>query len=160
MSDRWFKDKTTCNAGKLSYPTVSKSCNDFLLFCDKLLKLSENRNKYGLQCSNLLLLTGTWQWGDNHCESRSVPRQIGRVRVFGAHGPGDHSHSRCLHWQDYDSVFGKKEIGKIQMEFRKKLLQFNLNLFSVQVILVFYFNIIISLYFVNILFKLWENNFF
>ena len=58
----------------------------------------------------MVLPTGTWQRGDNHREPRSVPRQISCVGVLGADGTGDHSHSRCLHRQDYDSLLGKRNM--------------------------------------------------
>lgn len=50
---------------------------------------------------------GTRQRGDHHREPGSVPRPIARVGVSGAHGVGDHSLSRHLHWQDYEPLHGK-----------------------------------------------------
>lgn len=58
----------------------------------------------------MVLPTGTWQRGDNHREPRSVPRQISCVGVLGANGIRDHSRSRCLHRQDYDSLLGKRNM--------------------------------------------------
>lgn len=56
------------------------------------------------------LFTGTWQWGDNHCEPCPIPRQIGGVGVLGAHGARDHSGPWYLHWEDHDSVLGERRM--------------------------------------------------
>lgn len=58
----------------------------------------------------LLVVPGTWQTGDNHRQSCSVPGQVRRVGVLGANGAGDHSSSWHLHRQDHVSLSGKKSI--------------------------------------------------